>query len=303
MDYQTRHSSIWRLAGRQHGAVARYQLLELGVHPQAIKHRIAKGRLHRIRRGVYAVGRPQLTLYGRWIAAVLACGSDAFLSHRTAAALWSLLPATDLIEVSTTAPGGQRVSGVTIHRRPTLPATDVTKHEGIPVTTPTCTSIDLAARLDRASLERAINEADKLDLVTPDQLRAALDGMRGRPGVKALRDLLDRHTFTLTESELERRFLPIARRAGLALPQTGRRVNGFKVDFYWPDLGLVVETDGLRYHRTPAEQARDRLREHAHAAAGLTSLRFTHAQVYFEAKHVRETLAAVASQLRAAGSS
>jgi very-short-patch-repair endonuclease len=115
----------------------------------------------------------------------------------------------------------------------------------------------------------------------------------------AMRTTLDRRTFTLTDSRLEIRFLPLAHKAGLPRPQTGCWVNGFKVDFYWPDLGLVVETDGLRYHRTPAQQARDRLRDHAHAAAGLTSLRFSRAQVVFEPAHVQATLAAVARRLGA----
>src|SRR5206468_7428217 len=113
--------------------------------------------------------------------------------------------------------------------------------------------------------------------VDPDTLRAALDDMPGRPGVPVLRRVLDRHTFRLTDSELERRFLRIVRAAGLPPPQTGVVVNGFKVDFYWPELGLVVETDGLRYHRTPAQQSRERVRDQAHAAAGLTPLRFTRA--------------------------
>lgn len=105
----------------------------------------------------------------------------------------------------------------------------------------------------------------------------------------------------LTESELERLFLPIARRAGLSPPEASAIVNGFKVDFFWSELGLVVETDGLRYHRTPAQQARDRLRDQAHIAAGLTPLRFTHAQVRFEPKHVQGTLAKVARRLRTRG--
>lgn len=114
-----------------------------------------------------------------------------------------------------------------------------------------------------------------------------------------LRETLDRRTFTLTDSELERRFLPLARRAGLPAPQTQAWVNGFKVDFYWPELGLVVETDGLRYHRTPAQQARDRVRDQAHAAAGLACLRFTHAQIRFEPDHVVRTATAVAAKRRA----
>ena len=113
--------------------------------------------------------------------------------------------------------------------------------------------------------------------------------------------LLDRHTFRLTDSELEVRFLAIVRQAGLPLPMTRQRVNGFRVDFYWPSLGLVVETDGLRYHRTPAQQARDLVRDQAHIAAGMTPLRFTHAQVRFESASVRETLVSVASRLQARG--
>jgi very-short-patch-repair endonuclease len=101
----------------------------------------------------------------------------------------------------------------------------------------------------------------------------------------------------LTDSELERRFLPIAARAGLPAPHTRVRLNGFKVDFFWPDLGLVVETDGLRYHRTPAEQARDRLRDQAHIVAGLTPIRFTHEQIVYEPGHVRAILGAVALKL------
>jgi very-short-patch-repair endonuclease len=116
--------------------------------------------------------------------------------------------------------------------------------------------------------------------------------------VARLRTLLDAQTFRMTDSELERRFLPIVEGLGMGRPQTQVFLNGFRVDFFWPDLGLVVETDGLRYHRTPAQQARDRLRDQAHAAAGLTTLRFTHRQVRYEPRHVRRTLEAVADRLR-----
>ncbi len=175
-------------------------------------------------------------------------------------------------------------------------------HEGIPVTSPIRTLIDLATSLSRAALERAVNEADKRDLTTPEKLRAALETYTGEAGVARLRALLDRHTFRLSDSDLERRFRPLARSAGLPTPLTKQRVNGFEVDFFWPDLGLVVETDGLRYHRTPAEQARDRLRDQAHAAAGLTPLRFTHEQVRFEGDYVRVTLTAVVRRLEEARS-
>lgn len=160
------------------------------------------------------------------------------------------------------------------------------------------TLIDIACSLDLGRLERAVNEADRLDLIDPEALRTALDAYRGQQGVARLRELLDRRTFRLTDSELERWFLPQVRRAGLSLPLTRQRLNGFKVDFFWPDLRLVVETDGLRYHRTPAQQARDRVRDQAHLAAGFIPLRFTHWQVRYEAGHVRATLGAVAGRLK-----
>jgi very-short-patch-repair endonuclease len=172
-----------------------------------------------------------------------------------------------------------------------------TRHHGIPVTSPVRTLIDLASYLPVKELEAAVNAADKHDRIDGASLQAAVHDLPPGPGVGRLRRLLDRHSFLLTDSELERRFLPIARAAGLPPPRTGAHLNGFEVDFYWPDLGLVVETDGLRYHRTPAQQARDRVRDQAHLAAGLTPLRFTHAQVRFETSYVRRTLAAVANQL------
>lgn len=295
---QSSGSVLWTLAERQYGAVTRAQLLELGFSPQAITHRIAKGRLHPVHRGVYAIGRPQLTRNGRWIAALLSCGPEAALSHRSAGALWEISADGEAkVEVSVPAAVARVRPGVVVHRRAKLGAEDVTRHHGIPVTTPILTLIDLAALLPRDHLEAAINEADKRSLTDPESLRSVLDGMTGLPGVAARRDILDRRTFALTDSELERRFLPLARRAGLPLPRTGRRVNGFDVDFYWPELGLVVETDGLRYHRTPAQQARDRLRDQVHAAAGLTPLRFTHAQVRFEPDHVQTILTSVAGRL------
>lgn len=304
MGYQRSQQSarwLWALAKRQHGVVTRAQLLELGYRSQSIKHRIATGRLHPVWRGVYAVGRPELTRYGRWSGAVLSCRPEAVLSHGSAAALWEIgTERPGQIEVTVPAPGDRRRPGIVVHRRVTLAAGDVTTHERIPVTTPVCTLVDIAGRLPRDRLEAAINEADKRGLTDPEELRSAIGALRGRPGVAALRETLDRRTFTLTDSELERRFLPIARAAGLPLPQTQRRVNGFKVDFYWPEIGLVVETDGLRYHRTAAQQARDRLRDQAHARAGLTPLRFTHAQVRFEPGQVKATLAAVARRLLAA---
>jgi very-short-patch-repair endonuclease len=288
----------WKLVDAQHGVISRAQLLELGYSSDAIAHRIAKGRLHPVQRGIYAVGRPELSRHGRWTASVMSCGPDAVLSHASAAALWGLRSSEGgMVEVTVPLRVRRERPGLTVYRR-TLAAQERTSSERVPATTIYRTLLDLAQTLSAGQLEAAINAADKYDLTDPERLRAALDGYASRPGVKALREVLDRRTFTLTDSQLERRFLPLARRAGLSQPVTGQRFNGFKVDFFWPDLGLVIETDGLRYHRTPAQQSRDRLRDQVHTAAGLTTLRFTHAQVYYEPRHVQTTLRAVAHRLR-----
>lgn len=294
---------FWAVVRSQHGVVTRRQLLDLGFTERAIKHRLTAGRLLPIWRGVYAVGRPELTQYGRWMAAVLACGSGAALSHECAGALLRILPLRLARAVDVSVPGSRapRRPGIVVHRRIFLPG-DVIRHERIPVTGAAWTLVDLATRVSHKRLEAAVNEADKRDLIDPEALRERLDELGRRPGVGTLKALLDRHTFTLTDTELERRFLPLARVAGLPMPVTQRYVNSFRVDFHWPELGLIVETDGLRYHRTPAQQARDRVRDQKHAAAGLTPLRFTRAQVRFDAAHVQTTLAAVARNLRSRSS-
>jgi very-short-patch-repair endonuclease len=268
-------------------------LRALGLSRWAIEHRLGTGRLHRTRwRGVYAVGRPELSRHGEWMAAILAVEA-AGLSHGSAAALWGLIPDDRSAPIEVVVRDRRRQAGIVTHRG----QREMTRRHNIPVSTPTCTLVDLAASLDARALEAAVNEADRQDLIDPEHLRRALDAMTRRPGLARLRKLLDRRTFTLIDSELERRFLPVARAAGLPKPRTRVHVNGFRVDFFWPQLGLVVETDGLRYHRTPAQQARDRLRDQLHAAAGLTQLRFTHSQIAFERAHVKATLAAVAKRL------
>jgi very-short-patch-repair endonuclease len=287
----------WALAENQHGVISNAQLREVGYTPQAIHHRIRAGRLHPLHRGVYAVGRSNVTDHGRWMAAVLACDGSV-ISHSSAAALWRMGPEKrDLVELSLPSRSRRRRPGLEIHQRPSLPPRGITREYGIPVTNPVQTLIDMSLCLDRQGVERMINEADKYNLAHPPQLREALDRRPGEKGVAKLRFILDRRTFRLTREELERRFLPLTRQAGLAIPLTGQSVNDFEVDFYWPDLGLVVETDGLRYHRTPAEQARDRLRDQAHTASGLTPLRFTHEQVRYEPEHVLAVLTATARML------
>jgi very-short-patch-repair endonuclease len=288
----------WALAENQHGVISSDQLLEVGYTRQAIHHRIRKGRLHPLHRAVYAVGRSNVTDHGRWMAAALAC-EGSVISHSSAGALWRMGPEErDLVELSLPSLSRRRRPGLRIHQRPSLRERDLTREYGIPVTTPIQTLIDMSLRLDRLGIERMINEADKYNLTHPPALRGALEARAGEPGVAKLRFIVDRRTFRLTKEGLERRFLPLARRAELPAPLTGQLVNGFEVDFYWPDLGLVVETDGLRYHRTPAEQARDRLRDQTHTVAGLTPLRFTHEQVRYEPEHVLAVLRATSRRLQ-----
>jgi len=223
--------------------------------------------------------------------AVLACGEGAALSHRSAAALWRIgREAQARVDVSIRRRCKHRRPGIRAMSRPSLRDQDFTIREGIPVTSPTRTFLDLATELGAKALERAINEADKRDVIDPETLRAALGEHRGEPGVRPLRGLLDLHTFRLSDSELEVLFRPLAAAAGLPPPMTKATVNGFEVDFYWPDLGLVVETDGLKYHRTPISQTQDRLRDQTHTAAGLTQLRFSHRQVRYERRYVRRVL-------------
>jgi hypothetical protein len=233
------------------------------------------------------------------MAAVLSCGPRAALSYGSAAALWGVdRERRNGIEVSVPVCLAPRDGDIYVYRRPNLRESEVVVRDGISVTSLIRTFIDIAARLDRTNLERAVNEADRLDLIDPLTLAEALAQHPGKHGVGRLRDMLCEGTFQLTDSELERRFLRLVGEAGLPMPLTQQYVNDFRVDFYWPELGLVVETDGLRYHRTPAQQSRDGRRDQVHLAAGYTPLRFTHAQVRYQAGYVRLTLLAVVNRLR-----
>src|SRR3982751_5556930 len=203
---------VWELVRRQHGVISREQLRRLGLTEDGIKHRIAIGRLYRVRRGVFAVGRPSDAPHGRWMAAVVACGDGAVLSHSSAAALWRIgFEQPSVIELSLPSLSHREVPELRIHRRPSLRARDTATEYGIPVTTPIQTLIDMSLRLDRPGVERMINEADKYNLTHPPQLREALDARAGEPGVARLRFILDRRTFRLTREELERRLPPAAR--------------------------------------------------------------------------------------------
>jgi hypothetical protein len=257
-------------------------------------------------RGVYAVGRPDVGERGWWMAAVLACGPEALLSHHSAAVLWGIRRGRpgDVRrgDIHVVVPHGSSKlrPGIRAHRRRDHGAPGRREVDGIPVTHPVATLVDLAASggpgrgssagIPDGQLEAAVNEADHLKLVNPERLRSAIDMLPQWLGVERLRRLLDGPTITLTTTELERRFLPLAHEAGLPVPQTQVWLDGYQVDFFWPDLGLVVEADSLRYHRTPFKQASDKRRDNAHAGSGLTTLRFTHGQICHEPAYVRGTL-------------
>jgi hypothetical protein len=203
--------------------ITRQQLLGHGVNPSRIDRRIAQGRLHPVWRGIFAVGRPQLTRAGWWSAAVSACGDDAVLSHLSASELWRIRRPrpghevepvrASVIHVSVPEDVTRRLDGIRVHRRRELTPLDRTQRNGIRVTTPPRTLIDLGTTLPMSPLEAAVNEADRLDLIDPEALRLEVERHPGMEGVPALRRILDRRTFTLTDSELERRFLRLMRRA------------------------------------------------------------------------------------------
>lgn len=280
---------------RQHGVIARWQLLERGYSRRAIEHHIETKWLYPIFAGVYAVGRPEVSRFGMWMAAVLASGRNAVVSHDSAAALWGIWTYTPDLIVSVPAHCRPRNPGIRVHRRAHI---DATTHHRIPVTTPTATLIDFAATHPRNEVEAALNEADVRGLIKLEALRAQLETMPRMPGLAKLRTTIDRRTFTFTRSDLERAFRPLARLAGLPKPLTRVYVNGHEVDFYFPELGLVVETDGGTFHRTPAQQSADRRRDNAHAVApGPPPLRFTHGQIKYERAYVLETLRRAAARL------
>jgi hypothetical protein len=296
------HPSIaagaWALVERQHGVISRVQLLALGFTDDAIRHRIRTGRLHTVFAGVYAVGRRQLSRNGLFMAAVLASGEGAALSHASAAELWRIRPRTSgAVHISVPrARSPRHRSGLTLHRRTTM---ETTRLHGIPVITPIWTLVDIAPGLSNDQLEAAIGEADKLDLIHVGPLRAGLDGMPGVPGVALLKRLIDRHTFVMTHTQLERWFVPIALGVGLPRPLSQVWVNGQRADFYWPEIGLLVEADGGRYHRTPMQQTKDARRFQQHHRKGILPLRFTHWQIRYAPHEVEDVLRDVAQRLAA----
>jgi very-short-patch-repair endonuclease len=273
---------IGELAARQYGVVSRSQLLAMGIGAGAIHTRLRKHYLHPLHRGVYAVGHLALLPLAREMAAVLACGKGAAVSHRSAAVVWHLLPATDdgHIDVTVPAMGRRCRPGLRIHRSRRLRPQDVRHVRGLPVTAPWRTLVDLADTASDRELERATHEAITRRLISARRLLADTERYRGRRGIGRLKRLLeDNDSTTLTRSEAEERFLALVRAAQLPPPEVNVRVHGHEVDFLWREQGLAVEVDGFQFHSTRAAFERDRNRDAELQSAGLRVLRVTWRQV------------------------
>jgi very-short-patch-repair endonuclease len=288
---------IAALALRQHRVVARAQLLRAGVPSGAIQRRLESHRLFRLHRGVYAVGVPTVDDRGRWLAAVLACGDGAVLSHRAAATHLRLLDrAPGPVEVTVPGTTPRRRTGIRIHSSRSLPPPDVTRRLGIPCTTVERTILDIAATEPMAMTERAVRQAFVLRLLGRTRMRDALARAGRRPGTKALRCILEGliDELPLTRSELERRFLYLVRDAGLPMPTVNRYRFGHRVDFAWEEARLIVETDGRASHDNPFAFHADRGRDLDLELAGWHVIRLSWRQVTEEPARVAALLAAQA---------
>jgi very-short-patch-repair endonuclease len=269
------------IAARQHGVVAREQVVRAGIPPHAIDHRVKQGRLEVLYRGVYRVG-PLGGNREREMAAVLASGDGSVVSHRSAAAVWGHIPrAPASATVDTIIPGGRRRPGPGVRaHRVALAGDEVTRRDGLPITTPARTLLDLAACAEPRELERALAWADREQQLRGDDLAVLLARYPRRGGTRALRALVDEEARpSLTRSEAEERFLELIRKAGLRRPKANVVVRGCEADFFWPAERLVVEIDGFAYHASRTAFERDHQRDGILTAAGLRVMRVTWRQL------------------------
>lgn len=278
-----REQALAALAAGQHGVVARRQLLAAGITSSAIDRWVARERLQPIHRGVYAVGHRRLRREGFWLAAVLAAGPGALLSHREAAALHGLRPA-ERPAADVTVVARRRVPGIQIHRVERIDEDDATVVDGIPATSVARTLVDLAAVVPPQALRKALEEAERSHRLDVGAIEAALARLRGRTGaghgrMRAALAELARAGTTVTRSVLEDRFLALLAAHDLPRPSANAWTASMEVDACWPVARLVVELDGWADHRTRQAFQRDRTRSNDLQAEGWTVLRFTHADV------------------------
>jgi hypothetical protein len=290
-------AQIAALADRQHGVVALHQLQLLGLSKSAVSRRARRGRLHRIHRAVYAVGRSKLTGRGHWMAAVLACGPNAALSHRSAAGLWGLRPDNrSKSDISLPSPSARAKQAIEVHRSVTLTANDITGVDGIPCTTVARTLVDLGDVVNCRALERAVEQADVLRLFDLHEVQAAIERAGPRRGCGLLLSLLeDLQGPTLTASDLEEAFLALCREAALPPPEVNAWMTlpdgtPAKIDFLWRAERLAVEADGGPFHRTRQSRERDARRDQLLRLMAFEPVRFTGRQVAREPAWVRRCL-------------
>lgn len=299
--------AIAERATRQHGVVALAQLAALGLGPSGVRNRVARGRLHRVHRGVFAVGHPILGQRGRFMAAVLACGPRSALSYRSGGTLLGLRP-RERPWVDVTAPGsaGRQRPGIRVHGGATLTPRDVRAVDAIPCTTVARTLLDLAEVLPAREVERALDRADELRVLDMDAIGDVLARANGRRGAAVLREVLGAHAVgsTPTRNDLEEAFLAICRGAGL--PPDGVNVwipypggGGAEADFVWRAERLDIEVDGREVHATRRAFEHDRRRDQRLALLGWRVVRFTWRQVFDEPAAVAGTLHGLLAPTRA----
>jgi very-short-patch-repair endonuclease/predicted transcriptional regulator of viral defense system len=277
-------AAIAAYATERHGIVTLAELEALGLSARGVRHRVATGRLHRLHRGVYSQGRPSRE--GRWMAAVLASGTGALLSHRSAAALWGIRPETGpRIDVTVAGSTGRAHPTIAAHSGARIASADVSRRDGIPCTSLARTLLDLAAVVDRSALARAIDRSEELRAFDLDAIEEVLDRCRRRPGTVALRAALaDYAGATDLRSVAEERFLALVVDAGLPRPRANRWIpldagDGYRPDFLWPEQSLIVEVDGRTHHARSQAFRHDRRRDRRLALAGYETLRFDAAEV------------------------
>ena len=283
---------IAALAGRQYGVVSRVQLRDLGLSDRAISRRLADGRLLHMHHGVYAVGHSVLTVRGRWMSAVLAGGPGAVLSHASAAAFWELRRSSAVLIDVTTRRTGRARRGLRIHRPRTLRPDETTIKDGIPVTTPARTILDLAATLQAAHLESVLDRNEILELTNYPALAALARARPGHHGAHKLLETLRRYDAgaNLTRSGLEVLFRQVCHDHGLPQPRVNTTVEGKEVDFLFEHARLIVEADSWRYHKTRRAFDADRARDARHLERGHRTVRFTDRQVDSDPTAVARTL-------------
>jgi predicted transcriptional regulator of viral defense system len=269
------------LAARQHGVVARFQLLALGLSREMVDGRIERGVLHRIHRGVYAVGHRRLTREGHLMAAVLANGEGAVLNDRSAAAHWGIQRYEGRITVNADGKPRARKNTPFVARSWTLEPDEKTTHEGIPITTVARTILDLAATQPPPKLEKAIREAEFLRLFDLDELLHLIERHPKRKGIAKLRAIvvLAAEARNRTRSDLEDRFLELLAKEGLPMPEINKRIElpsaTIEADMVWPDRQLIVELDGWQAHGTQSAFESDRSRDLALAPTDWRPIRIT----------------------------